>query len=116
MHVIETDVRMSKDGVVFICHDNDFTRLCTPESIPKDSVTIGTTDSNNFPKFKEEIPVEFSDGLTYKRKSTDAESHTKLEDVFKEIDKDVVLHVDIKDTNRKETTIAVVNLVKKYNR
>ena len=78
--------------------------------------TMSTTYSNKTPKFKDVIPVEFSDGLTYSRKNTDGETHTKLEDVFKEIPKEQVLHIDIKDTQKKEAVIAVVNLVKKYNR
>jgi glycerophosphoryl diester phosphodiesterase len=27
-HMIETDVRMSKDGVIIVAHDDGFTRLC----------------------------------------------------------------------------------------
>ena len=34
--MIETDVRMTKDGVILIAHDRDFSRLCTKETIPRD--------------------------------------------------------------------------------
>ena len=44
--------------------------------------------TESLPSFMDVIPIEFSDGETYTRKSTDNERLSKLEDMFKEIPKD----------------------------
>lgn len=33
---LETDVRLTKDGVVIVCHDEDFSRLCGVEKQVRD--------------------------------------------------------------------------------
>lgn len=53
---------------------------------------------------------------SYKRKETESATYTRLEDIFKEIPKDIIIHIDIKDTDIVEPIHKVVDLVKDYNR
>ena len=45
VHVIETDVRMSQDGVIFVCHDKDFKRLFKHKE-GEQGMMLATTDSD----------------------------------------------------------------------
>jgi len=45
-HMIETDVRITKDGVIIVAHDDGFTRLCGVDTLVKD------THSSELPPFK----------------------------------------------------------------
>jgi glycerophosphoryl diester phosphodiesterase len=48
-HMIETDVRMSRDGVIIVAHDDGFIRLCGSHHCHK---LIKDTDAKDLPLFK----------------------------------------------------------------
>jgi glycerophosphoryl diester phosphodiesterase len=61
--IIETDVRITKDGEVIVCHDKNFERLCTPETIPSgnpDLIDLNWKDLKNLPQFKQKMPLHFA--------------------------------------------------------
>jgi len=64
-HMLETDVRMSKDGVIMVCHDDNFQRLCGDSSLTKD------TEAASFPLVKDSLPLHFSKGQHYHLKESD---------------------------------------------
>lgn len=65
-HIIETDVQITKDGTILVCHDHTFDRLCKPQTIT--SSKVRDTHSNELPIFKEEMPLHFStSGGVFKR-------------------------------------------------
>ena len=51
---IETYVRITKDGQIIVCHDEDFSRLCG------DSRKVCETNLADLPKFKLKMPMHFS--------------------------------------------------------
>jgi glycerophosphoryl diester phosphodiesterase len=59
--VIETDVRITKDGKIILCHDKDFSRLCQNNSKVIDTL------SSELPIFNDELPMHFSHDRKYKR-------------------------------------------------
>jgi glycerophosphoryl diester phosphodiesterase len=63
--MLETDVRITKDGVILVCHDADFYRLCLDEGLVKD------THSKELPIFRDRLPMHFSKGQYYHLKPTD---------------------------------------------
>ena len=79
---LETDVCMTKDGVIAVCHDQSLSRLCGVESFVKE------TNFANLPKFKREMPMHFSklnkdcEFLNYKRTDEDQDGFSTLEEVF----------------------------------
>ena len=44
MDIIETDVQITKDGKIIICHDSSWDRLCEPHTI--NNKTVRETDSD----------------------------------------------------------------------
>ena len=54
--MLETDVRLSKDGVIMVCHDDSFGRLSHSKALTKE------TDAADFPLYKDDIPIHFSKG------------------------------------------------------
>jgi len=72
---IETDSRMSKDGVVFTVHDATFKRASGVDK------KVSETDSNDFPLIKEgKIPVEF--GGFYEATKSDDRTYCTLETLY----------------------------------
>ena len=63
--VIETDVRITKDGKILVCHDEKFDRLT------KNKAKVIETLSTELPIFKEEMPMHFSNNSSYVRKEHD---------------------------------------------
>ena len=117
MHVIECDVRMTKDGQIMVAHDMNYDRIFKTETCTEGMKTVRLTDFDKLPEFKDEIPVDFSYPKTYyTRKETDSKTYTRLEDVFKEIPRDIVIHIDIKDGDIETPVHKVVDLVKEYHR
>jgi len=51
---LETDVRITKDGHMIVCHDEDLQRLCG------DSRKVCEVNLKDLPKFKEKMPMHFS--------------------------------------------------------
>ena len=51
---LETDVRITKDGVIIVCHDENFSRLCGD---PRKVIDV---NHNELPKFKKKMPMHFS--------------------------------------------------------
>lgn len=51
--LLECDVHLTKDGVVLISHDHDFTRLC------ESNMLITETLHSDIPLMKRKIPLHF---------------------------------------------------------
>ena len=102
--VIECDVKITKDGEIIVCHDDNFKRICNTDSLPKDNQSVLETNFADLPVFKQEMPITFTyDGtLNYRCKPGDQNSFSKLDDVFKAISKDQVVHIEIKDQHSEE--------------
>ena len=80
-HIIETDVQITKDGVVIVCHDHEFYRLCKPQTIK--NARVRDTHSSELPQFKEHMPLHFStNGGHFKRADHQQNTYTTLEEVF----------------------------------
>ena len=88
--MLETDVRMTKDGVILVCHDDNFHRLCGASSTAGDNL-VRDTHSSELPLFKDELYMHFSKGQTYKLKDGDTRRFSTLEEVFTALPKDVVI-------------------------
>jgi len=52
--MLETDVRMTKDGVIIVCHDEDFSRVCGVNKRVRD------VNFADLPKLRKEMPMHFS--------------------------------------------------------
>ena len=63
---METDVWMSRDGVLVVCHDKNFIRVCGKDNLQGERL-VKDTDLLDFPKFQDKIPIHFSknDALEY---------------------------------------------------
>jgi len=69
---LETDVRITKDGHIIVCHDSNLKRMCG------DPRKVAETDLKDLPSFKQKIPMHFSSldkngefEILYERKPTD---------------------------------------------
>ena len=51
---METDVRITKDKHIIVCHDDDFERVCGIKQYVKETLL------QDIPKFKNKIPMHFS--------------------------------------------------------
>lgn len=80
--VIETDVQITADGQIIVCHDHTFDRLCSPASMKGPGQKVRETLSTELPMFKQEMPMHFSANKTYNRKSSDQNTYTKLSEIF----------------------------------
>lgn len=58
--VIESDVRITKDKEIIVCHDETFERICEGNFQPGQRVR--DTNFADLPKFKDQMPICFSDG------------------------------------------------------
>lgn len=87
--VIETDVRITKDGKIVVCHDADFTRLCKKQSIKEK--LIRDTMSNELPVFKEKLPLHFGKDVSYIRQKGDQNTYTTLEEIFQVLPQDQLI-------------------------
>jgi glycerophosphoryl diester phosphodiesterase len=63
--MIETDVRMTKDGHIIVCHDDNFIRLAGIDGLVKD------THIHELPSFQDKLPLHFSKNLYYELKEDD---------------------------------------------
>lgn len=64
--MIESDVRITKDGHIIVCHDDTFERIC--KQGPKAGRTVRETNFDDLPELADEMPICFSDGsIKYKR-------------------------------------------------
>ena len=114
--IIETDVRIMKDGKILISHDPTFDRLCQRSSLKHKGQKIIDTLSTELPTFKEDMPLHFSKEAFYRRKEGDQNTYTLLEDVFKVLPREQVIQIDIKDTDNEDAVRNVLALVYKYDR
>lgn len=110
MKYLETDVRMTKDKKIIVCHDENLLRTCGVNKL------VMETNYADLPKFKDRVPLHFSKNEVYTRKPVDQDSYSLLEDVLKAIPKDVVLQVDLKDKGNMEVKKEVIKLIHKYDR
>lgn len=81
--MLEMDVRITRDKQIVVCHDEDLQRLCG------DSRKLCEVDFAQLPKFKQKMPMHFSNSLKtgtfleYERQPADQATFSLLEDVFK---------------------------------
>lgn len=61
------------------------------------------------------MPLHFS-GSFYNRKPGDQNTYTTLDEIFKVLPKDQVIHIEIKNKDKDDATREVVRLIKKYRR
>lgn len=113
---LETDVRITKDGHIIVCHDEDFSRLCG------DPRKVSDTNLADLPKFKQKMPMHFSklnkdcEFQNYERKPNDQSSFSTLEEVFQLINVDVPMSIEVKDKDSKEAALKTALLIRKYKR
>ena len=74
---------MTKDGEIMVFHDATFDRICETEN--RRNVKVLDTMSTDMPKMKDEMPLEFSHGKSYKRKEGDDRGFVTLSEAFKAI-------------------------------
>ena len=97
--MIETDVRMTKDGVIVVCHDDNFHRLCGTQA--GDSL-VCDTNFKDLPPFNHQLVMHFSKGQKYQMKEGDQRTFNSLEEVFQNIPQNVVFNIELKDSNNKD--------------
>ena len=61
-HMLETDVQMTRDGVIVVCHDETFHRICGPDTIDK---KVKDCDIGELPMFRSHLPMHFSKNQRY---------------------------------------------------
>ena len=109
-HMLEMDVRITKDKKIIVCHDEDFERLCG------DPRKVCDVDFANLPKFKKKMPMHFSknlktgDYLDYERKPNDPDSFNLLEDVFKAFP-NIPMSIEVKDRGNDEAARLTIDLI-----
>ena len=114
-HMLELDVRITKDKKIIVCHDEDFERLCG------DSRKVSEVTFSELPKFKKKMPMHFSkslkDGefLNYERTKSDQESFDLLEDILKAFP-DMPMSIEVKDKGNREAAELTIALSRKYKR
>ena len=60
VHVIECDVRITKDGEIMVAHDQDFDRVFKNTTFSKKMNKIRLTNADDLPEFKDKIDVLFT--------------------------------------------------------
>ena len=108
MHVIETDVRLTKDGHLLTCHDQNFYRLTRQDR------KVLECPFDELPSFSDVMPLHFSQDKHYRRQSNDDHTYPLLEDVFRAIPKETVMHIDLKDKDNEAAAKELVRLIQKY--
>lgn len=115
--IIESDVRITKDKEIIVCHDETFERVCKNDGSFRQGQRVRDTNFADLPQLNDEIPICFSDGsIKYKRKDTDQKTFTKLEDIFKAVPHDQIIQIEIKDQHDEYALRKTCRLVQKYNR
>jgi glycerophosphoryl diester phosphodiesterase len=89
-HMIETDVRYTKDGVIVVCHDDNFHRLSGANSTARDQL-VRETNLADLPRFRDRIPIHFSKSQPYKMREGDQTYFSTLEEVFEALPRDKVI-------------------------
>jgi lysophospholipase D len=114
-HMLEMDVRMTKDKHIIVCHDLNLKRLCGVDK------KVSEFNLKDLPKFQKKMPMHFAetlktgDYLSYERQQTDQDSFSLLEDIFKAFP-DVNICVEVKDKGNEEAARKTIELIQKYNR
>lgn len=89
--MIECDVRITKDKQIVVFHDADFKRTCG------DARTVLETNYADLPALKRNIPVHFLEHECCERAPDCSAKITLLEDIFKTLDKDQLIQIEVKD-------------------
>jgi len=109
---IETDVHTSKDGVVFISHDPVVVENETHDS-PR--AVIKETHSEDLLNMDLDAKREIYFGCThFEAPSKTVSKLATLEELFQRVQKDHVIHIDIKDAANPVSCFQVRKLVEKY--
>ncbi len=77
--MLETDVRMTKDGVIIVCHDDNFHRLC---GVQAGDALVRETNLQDLPPFSDRLVMHFSKSQRYVMKEGDQRTYSTLEEVF----------------------------------
>jgi lysophospholipase D len=114
-HMLELDVRITKDKKIIVCHDEDLDRLCGDK---RKVIDIAFDD---LPDLKQKIPMHFSKLLggefqTYDRKPRDQKHFSSLEDVLKAFPRSLPMSIEVKDRGNDEAALGTIALARKYNR
>jgi hypothetical protein len=114
-HMLEMDVRMTKDKKIIVCHDANLKRLCGVDKM------VSEFNFADLPKFQKSMPMHFSerlktgDYMAYERKPSDQDSFSLLEDVFKAFP-DICMSIEVKDKGNEEAARITIELIQKYKR
>ena len=107
---VETDSRMSKDGVVFTVHDATFLRASGVDK------KVSETDAKDFPMIKEG-PLKIEFGGFYDVKESDDRTYCPLETLYQRTSKDLLIQMEIKEAAKSpEHVRKICQLIKKYDR
>ncbi|CDW73210.1 glycerophosphodiester phosphodiesterase domain-containing protein 1 [Stylonychia lemnae] len=110
--LVETDVQMTKDGVLVAFHDDDLIRTCGVDK------KISETDYADLPQLRSPIPIWFSYGDQYFFKPED-EGHSQipsLTEVFEALPATTIIMLELKNAADQNARKQLVELIKKHDR
>jgi glycerophosphoryl diester phosphodiesterase len=81
-------VRITKDGVIIVAHDDNFHRLC---GLAAGDKLVKDTDYKDLPRFKDQLSMHFSKNQKLPVGPEDQNYFSTLEEVFSSIPKEVVI-------------------------
>ncbi|CDW71239.1 glycerophosphodiester phosphodiesterase domain-containing protein 1-like [Stylonychia lemnae] len=107
---LETDLRLTKDGILMTLHDDNFNRL---SNVNKKVEEMNYKDQ---PKILDEIPMHFTKDYKLKLTEKHDKSFTTLEQLFSSIPSEIVVQIELKDQDNFEQHRKTVELIQKYKR
>eukprot|EP00347_Sterkiella_histriomuscorum_P017021 403350958 len=110
VHILETDVRLTKDGELLTFHDADFHRLSGQDN------SVNDTHYEQMPQIQDQIPLHFSKNERFHLQQHHQRTFTTLEELFQSIPKEVVVQIEIKEQNNEQAIRKTLDLINKYQR
>ncbi|CDW73207.1 glycerophosphodiester phosphodiesterase domain-containing protein 1 [Stylonychia lemnae] len=110
VHVLETDVRLTKDGQLVTFHDVDFYRMSNK------SDKVCDTNLDEMPLIQDKLGIHFSRSEKFQLKPHHNRQFTTLENLLLTVPKDVVVQIEIKDQYNQEALQKTIDLIKKHGR